>query len=136
MRFTPAKQRSYAGVLKDYCDRAMAGAKPLTGPVELHVLAVYQWPKSLNAKKRALQGAEWKTSRADLDNVGKMVMDALNTIAWADDALIASLHQWKKYGDVPRLQVRIKSLLPAYAVAPRASIQPEPLFVATAGAPR
>lgn len=109
-RFTPAKQRSYAGALKMFCQRAMNGSGPIAGPVELSVLAVYAWPKSLSARKRKLPGAEWKTSRADIDNVGKIVMDALNTVAWTDDALIASLHQWKKYGDLPRLQVKIRSL--------------------------
>lgn len=109
-RFTPAKQRSYAGALKMFCQRAMNGTGPLEGPIELSVLAVYAWPKSLSSKKRAQPGAEWKTSRADLDNVEKIVMDALNTVAWADDALIASLHSWKKYGEIPRLHVRIRSL--------------------------
>lgn len=110
-RFTPPKQRSYAGALKMFCQNAMRGRAPLDGPVELSVLAIYAWPKSMSPRKRALPGAEWKTSRPDVDNLAKIVADALNTVAWGDDAQVASKHEWKKYGDVPCLQVRIRSLL-------------------------
>jgi Holliday junction resolvase RusA-like endonuclease len=109
-RFTPAKQRSYAGVLKLYCQRAMDGTGPITGPIELSVMAVYQWPKSWSKRKRSLPGAGWKTSRPDGDNLTKLVKDALNTIAWTDDAQVASWHGWKKYEALPRLVVRISRL--------------------------
>lgn len=109
-RFTPAKQRNYMGALRMFCAAAMKGKGPITGPIELTVQAVYSWPKSLTSKKRVLPGAEWKTSRADVDNIEKMVMDSLNTVAWLDDAQIASSRTSKVYGDIPQLQVRIRSL--------------------------
>jgi Holliday junction resolvase RusA-like endonuclease len=109
-RFTPAKQRNYMGALRMFCAAAMKGKGPLTGPIELSVLAVYGWPTSWSSKKRALPGADWKTSRPDADNLSKIVKDALNTVAWSDDALVTSLHVWKRFGDVPRLSVRIRSL--------------------------
>lgn len=109
-RFTPAKQRSYAGTLKLFCQRAMNGREPLQGPIELSVLAVYEWRKSSSPKKRALPGAECKTSRPDIDNIGKIVMDSLNTVAWSDDAQIAALHLWKRYGTAARLSVKISVL--------------------------
>lgn len=109
-RFTPAKQRSYMGALKMFCARAMQGGAPITGPIELSVMAIYQWPKSLSPKKRALPGAQWKTSRPDADNLTKIVKDALNTVAFGDDAQVVSSHTWKQYGDVPRLVVKINSL--------------------------
>jgi len=106
-RFTPAKQRSYAGVLKLFCQRAMRGGPPLTGPIELSVMAEYGWPKSWNEKRRSAPGAQWKTSKPDGDNLSKIVKDALNTIAWQDDAQVVSLHVWKRYSETPRLVVRI-----------------------------
>lgn len=110
VRFTPAKQRNYAGILRTFCDRAMQGRPPLDGPIELSVMATYAWPKSWNSRKRLAPGAMWKTSRSDIDNIGKLVMDSLNTVAWEDDALIASLHLWKQYGDIPKLTVRVVPL--------------------------
>jgi len=109
-RFTPAKQRNYMGALRMFCATAMGGCPPLQGPIELSVMAVYEWPKSWNSKKRARPGADWKTSKPDATNIVKIVEDALNTVAWRDDALVTSLHVWKRYGETPRLSVRIRSL--------------------------
>lgn len=107
-RFTPAKQRNYMGAIKMFAARAMQGRPPLEGPVELSVMAVYLWPKSWSAKKRA--GAYWKTSKPDADNITKLVKDSLNTVAFADDAQVASSHAWKTYGNVARLTVKIVPL--------------------------
>lgn len=124
-RFTPNEQRSYAGTLKQFCAAAMNGREPLQGPVELSVLAVYEWRKSLSSKKRGLPGAEAKTSRPDIDNIGKIVMDSLNTVAWSDDSQVASLHLWKKFGTSARLSVRIRSLAcPADTSAPSPQTSP------------
>lgn len=111
-RFTPAKQRSYAGVLKLFCQRAMHGTGPLQGPLELSVMAIYAWPQSWSQTKRKAPGAQWKTSRPDGDNLTKIVKDALNTVAWMDDAQVVSWHGWKKFEEIPRLVVRIVPLVP------------------------
>ena len=107
VRFTPAKQRSYAGVLKLFCGNAMAGRPPLEGPVALRVEASYGWPASWSARQRSRPGARWKTSRADLSNVIKLVEDALNTVAWRDDAQIVMCTAYKLYSDLPALRVEV-----------------------------
>ena len=113
VRFTPAKQRSYMAVLRDYAALAMRGRELLNGPIDLQLLAVYPWPNSWSARKRALPGAEWMTSKPDGDNIQKIAKDAFNKIVWTDDARVASWHGWKKRGDKPRLVVRIVQLAPA-----------------------
>jgi Holliday junction resolvase RusA-like endonuclease len=107
-RFTPAKQRSAAGAIKHLCSLAMRGARPLEGAVSLWVLAVYPWPTSWSGKKRAAN--QRKTSRPDVDNIGKLLADALNGVAWIDDAQIAVVRLAKVYGDHPGLQVKIEAL--------------------------
>jgi len=102
-RFTPAKQRSAMGAVKLFCQRAMAGALPLDGPVELAICATYLRPK-------ARRDDVWKTSRPDADNISKLIKDALNTVAWRDDAQVCSLHVWKRYGNVASVSVRIVEL--------------------------
>jgi Holliday junction resolvase RusA-like endonuclease len=108
--FTPAKQRSYAGTIKLFCQNAMRGAPAIEGPIELSVVATYIWPKSMSPKKRQLPGAQWKTSRPDYDNLGKIVCDALNTVAWRDDAQVVAGFVWKRYGELASLAVRIRRL--------------------------
>lgn len=111
-RFTPKKQRNYMGAIKLFAQSAMAGSAPLEGPLQLSVLAVYLRPKSHTRKQREATGAEWKTSKPDADNIVKLVKDALNTVAWRDDAQVACSHAWKKWGDLAFLRVRITELAP------------------------
>ncbi len=105
-RFTPAKQRGAMGVVKLFCQRAMQGAAPLQGAIELSIGAYYLRPKSRRE-------ARWKTSRPDADNLSKLIKDALNTVAWRDDAQVVSLHVWKQYSDTARVSVRIVELVEA-----------------------
>lgn len=102
-RFTPAKQRSAMGAVKLFCRRAMSGAPPIEGAIELSIAATYLRPK-------ARRDDVWKTSRPDADNLSKLIKDALNTVAWRDDAQVCSLHVWKRYGDVAQVAVRIVEL--------------------------
>lgn len=109
-RFTPAPQRSYAGALKLFCAAAMKGAAPLDGPLAVDIHAIYPWPASWSQRKRGEAGARWKVSRPDIDNLAKIVMDALNTVAWSDDARICSANLRKYYGDLPCLSVKVRKL--------------------------
>lgn len=88
----------------------MRGKKPLDGPVELVVVAVYEWPKSWSIKRRA-QSAGWKTSKPDADNIGKLISDSLNCLVWTDDAIVARLEVQKVYGKKSETRVFIKPLL-------------------------
>lgn len=78
--------------------QAGGGRKPLTGPVRLKVSAVWPWPKSWSARKRLTAGAHYKTSRPDADNIGKLIGDALNGVAWLDDAQVVEVSITKQYG--------------------------------------
>lgn len=47
------------------------------------------------------------TKRPDWDNIGKIISDALNKAAYADDAQIVDAHIIKWYSDHPRVEVKI-----------------------------
>lgn len=107
VHFTPAKQRSYGTTVREVCETAMHGAPPLEGPIELKLLAIYLRPKSAPKRKPPL----WKDKKPDADNIVKLVKDALRKLAYRDDAQIASLHVWKRYGEHPGITVKIRPLL-------------------------
>ena len=109
IRFTPAPQRSYMGVLRHYASEAM-GDKPLfDGPCRLMVVATFQWPKSTPKKVRALGKARKKT-KPDLDNLVKIVKDSLNGIVWTDDARVCDERSSKWLGEKPGLHVWIQEI--------------------------
>lgn len=63
-------------------------AAPLEGPVSISIVAVFPRPKSRIWKTRPMP-AEPHTSKPDLDNIEKAVMDALTGIAYRDDSQVS-----------------------------------------------
>jgi len=108
VRFTPAKQRGAMAQVKALCASQMGTMRPMEGPVEMQIRATWTAPASWSAKKR--EAATWKTGHPDADNLGKLVADSLNGIAFLDDAQVVSLHVWKTYGPRAELAVRIRTV--------------------------
>lgn len=69
-------------------------------PVALTVTCMFPRPASHFTRKGALSAAGRRAvlpSRADVDNLAKAVMDALNGLAWADDRQIVDLNVTKEW---------------------------------------
>lgn len=86
-----------------------AGVKPIEGPVAVRILAYFQIPTSWSKRKQqdALDGNIVPTVKPDGDNIAKAICDALNGIAYRDDAQVAQLVVEKLYSDEPRVHVTI-----------------------------
>ena len=110
VQFTPAKQRNYMGVIRDFCSEAMGNRPPMEGPVNLRIVAIYPWPKTATKKRVAAEDGAWKFTKPDGDNIAKIVKDSMNKIAFLDDAQCASTTVWKLYGDKPCLRVSVEAL--------------------------
>ncbi len=65
--------------------QAAPGVPVHDGPVSVEVRAYFAMPASWPKWKREL-GEREHTSKPDSDNVSKLVLDALNHVAWRDDA--------------------------------------------------
>lgn len=66
------------------------------------------WPKA--KKAAALDGSLRATGKPDLDNVAKLICDALNGIVWRDDSQITELFVSKAYMTDPFTRVTITEL--------------------------
>lgn len=68
-------------------------------PVCVTITACFGIPKSASRKTRAamLSGQNYPTKKPDVDNVIKIVLDALNGFAWHDDAQVVLLQVTKEY---------------------------------------
>ena len=55
-----------------------------------------------------MTGAIRPTVKPDWDNIGKIVADALNKIAYYDDAQIVDSQTRKFYSDRPRVEILIQ----------------------------
>lgn len=112
--FTPAATLTAENWVKACA--MQAGAEPLHGPVEMTIIAVSAIPKSWSKKRReeALRGC-WDTRKPDQDNISKLVCDALNGIAYADDAQVVRALVEKKFATdgIEKTVVIIKELIDA-----------------------
>ena len=88
--------------------QAVKGMLPHPGPVEIDIEAVYVPPQSWANKKRLNPGP--KTSKPDLDNIVKSVLDGLNKIAFVDDSQIVRQSAKKRYGNANEIIVSIEMI--------------------------
>lgn len=115
-RFVRATGRTYtpsATLSAEQRIQAAAFAALLTrldGPVRLTVIAFNEIPPSWSRKRAAEARTEVHDQRKpDIDNLVKLVMDALNGIAWADDKQVVELLAAKRVDDGgARLMLRIE----------------------------
>lgn len=95
--YTPNRMRSDQGLIMHFAILAMRGgcATPLVGPLKMVVETWRHPPKSWSLKKQA--AAKWISTRPDFDNTLKLIADALNKVAYDDDAQIAVGAHLKRY---------------------------------------
>ena len=73
----------------------------LDGPIRVQVIAYFRIPKSYSRKRREkiLAGKEFPTKKPDIDNIEKIITDALNGLAYHDDSQIVWCLGLKVYGE-------------------------------------
>lgn len=110
--FTPAKTREYEKLVRveygEQCGAQYFGDSPLA----VSITAYYPIPKSASKRRREQMESRLirPTIKPDSDNICKAVCDALNGIAWKDDAQIVNLGFEKYYGTEPRVKVEIEEV--------------------------
>lgn len=91
--YTPAATQLYETAVARACKKAMGGLKPKTGAVKVLIEVCKKVPAHVNKATREamLQGKIRPTTKPDLDNVVKAVLDACNGIAYEDDSQVVSI---------------------------------------------
>jgi len=90
----------------------MAGAVVLEGPVRMEIIASWKCPKSFHRKRLQYDGG-WKDPRPDVDNVAKLLLDAMNGVCYVDDGQVADLRVrtlWARQGECGRVVVEVSSM--------------------------
>ena len=109
---TPEKTVLYENLIKMIALEAMNGARPLEGAISLRIQAHFPIAASWSKKKKeeAITGRLKATKKPDADNIAKIVGDALNGIAFADDSAVTHLIVTKGYSNDPRIEVQVDCL--------------------------
>lgn len=81
-------------------------------PVAIVVDCYFAPNKALSKRQKALIRGKWYTHKPDGDNVLKSVLDALNGVAYKDDAYVVHTSTYKQYAhdDIARIEVSVREV--------------------------
>ena len=109
--YTPAKTVNYETLVRELYIIGNYG-RQLEGALEIEVRAYFGIPKSAKKKDvpHMLNDYIKPTKKPDVDNILKIIGDALNGLAYRDDSKIVTASVFKCYSDKPRVEVEIWEL--------------------------
>lgn len=109
--YTPDATTSYENLVRVIFMQAYPSYEPIPKdtPLTARLTAFYDIPKGASKKKAlSMKNGEIRpTKKPDTDNIAKIVLDALNGLAYHDDAQIVELTVIKTYSLIPRVEVSI-----------------------------
>lgn len=110
---TPKDTVNYETLVKmEYTQACGEQMFPDDAMLDMRIKAYYSIPKSASKKRHAamLSGDIRPTKKPDMDNVIKIIADALNKIAYRDDTQIVDCQVRKFYSKKPRVEVMIQTI--------------------------
>lgn len=109
--YTPKQTIEYENWVKQ-CYWIKNKDKFLEGQIKAVIKAYFTIPKSTSKKRRKLMIEEKirPTKKPDTDNLAKIVLDSLNTLAFNDDKQVVDLRVLKFYSEEPRVEVTLEKI--------------------------
>lgn len=110
--YTPKETVNYETLVKLEYQRQCGEAYISEGGIHMNIVARFAIPNSASKRKAMAMadGAIRPTKKPDCDNIIKIVCDALNGIAYKDDAQIVSVSIEKKYAIMPSVEVTLQEV--------------------------
>ena len=113
--YTPTQTANYENLGKVVYQQASDGFQFADDAMLTMVItAHYSIPKSASKKKALMMVSEKikPTKKPDIDNIVKVIADALNKIAYRDDSQIVRCTVEKRYSHKPRVEVWLADIDP------------------------
>ena len=110
--FTPEKTASYENLVKLEYQQQCNGQRFYTEEQLVMTIRAYFGVAASDGKRvkqAKLDGVIRPTKKPDCDNVGKIIADSLNGVAYRDDAQIVSMTVEKHFAEIPRVEVEIST---------------------------
>lgn len=108
--YTPEKTAEYEKLVRLRFQNA--GGAITDKPVRVEITAFFAPPKSTRKRDRIemLANRILPEKKPDVDNIAKIILDALNKIAYADDAQVIELSVIKRYAAEAKVIVHIEEI--------------------------
>ena len=108
--YTPTRTKDYENLVMQYFMIKYPKFKQLEGRVSVEIVANFEVPKSTKKQDKILM-LENKINpikKPDIDNIVKIILDAMNEKAFKDDTQITKLNVEKKYSETESVFVKIE----------------------------
>ncbi len=108
--YTPKNTRSYEELIRQYFMIKYPRYETLEGRLSVKIIAYFKPAKNTTKKTKELieKGLISPIKKPDIDNIGKVMLDALNKIAFKDDNQVTKLEVEKKYNDEEKVYIKIE----------------------------
>ena len=108
--YTPNKTKDYENYIRECFCIKYPNFEQIIGRVSIEIIAYKQIPKntSKNNVKKMLDDEISPTIKPDIDNIGKVVLDALNKFAFKDDNQVCKFTIQKKYSLIEKIYIKIE----------------------------
>ncbi len=107
--YTPTRTKDYETLVEQYFLLKYPRFKPFEGRVHVEIEANFEIPKSTKKvdKELMLEHKINPTKKPDIDNIVKIILDAMNGIAFKDDTQITKLQVEKIYSTSECVKIKI-----------------------------
>ena len=108
--YTPTRTKDYECLVEQYFLLKYPRFKQIEKRVKINIIAYFEIPKSTKKTliEPMLKNEISPTKKPDIDNIVKIVLDAMNKFAFKDDTQITKLEIEKKYGIAEKIVVEIE----------------------------
>lgn len=108
--YTPTTTKDYESLVEQYFLLKYPRFKTLEGRVSVDIKAIFNIPKTTKKQDREkmLENAISPTKKPDIDNIVKIILDAMNKFAFKDDTQITKLSVEKMYGEEEKVIISIE----------------------------
>ncbi len=108
--YTMKGTADYENLVRQYFVIKYPKYVPLENRVHVKIVAYLKIPKNMTKKDRKLveEGTLSPIKKPDIDNIVKIILDALNKIAFKDDNQITKLEIEKFYAEEEKVYVKIE----------------------------
>ena len=108
--YTPTKTKDYETLVEQYFLLKYPRFKQIEQRVKVSIIAYFDIPKSTKKSdiEPMLNNEISPTKKPDIDNIAKIVLDAMNKFAFKDDTQITKLEVEKKYGNEEKIVIKIE----------------------------
>ena len=110
MIYTPTTTKDYECLVEQYFLLKYPKYKTLEGRLAVNIIATFNIPKSTKKsdREKMIQNEISPNKKPDIDNIVKIILDAMNKFAFKDDTQITKLSVEKMYGEEEKVIINIE----------------------------